>query len=248
MPGYYVHLATVNPKIKGNRNFIYGVEMPDLLKKYFKAYGLNGAREKYDSIKINGMPDFSTFELRVQQTEKSNCRDGMHYGFSSNPDFMYFWNNLSEEQKRNPFYIGYLWHLLTDLLMYTYLDIETKFEIFAKTHANDENLLELQNLEYKKLHNDWDKTNSRIRDMYPDVILPPEIIELDIVKFASGNQLSYVDWEVIKSLTNYMREFNPLEEDINLIIENIINLLSQVKSDDSKETLGKRLVLCPNRK
>ena len=46
MPGYYVHLATVNPKIKENRNFIYGVEMPDLLKKYFKAYGLNGAREK----------------------------------------------------------------------------------------------------------------------------------------------------------------------------------------------------------
>ena len=132
--------------------------------------------------------------------------------------------------------------------MYTYLDIETKFEIFAKTHANDENLLELQNLEYKKLHNDWDKTNSRIRDMYPDVILPPEIIELDIVKFASGNQLSYVDWEVIKSLTNYMRKFNPLEEDVNLIIENFISLLPQFKSDDYKETLGKKLVLCPNRK
>lgn len=244
IPGYYVHLATVNPKVRENRSFIYGVEMPDLLKKYFKTYGLNGAKEKYESIKTNEMPDFSTFKLRIQQTEKSNCRDGLHYGLSSNPDFMYFWNNLNEEQKKNPFYIGYLWHLLTDLLMYTYLDIEAKIDRFTKVHADSENLFELKNLEYKKLHNDWNKTNSKICDMYPDVILPPEIQELGIVKFVNEGQLSYVDWKVIQSLINYMRAFNPLEEDINAIIENFINLLPQVKSDDFKEPLSKKLVLC----
>ena len=80
--------------------------------------------------------------------------------------------------------------------------------------------------------------------MYPDVILPPEIQELGIVKFVNEGQLSYVDWKVIQSLINYMRAFNPLEEDINAIIENFINLLPQVKSDDFKEPLSKKLVLC----
>ena len=71
MPGYYVHLATINKKTQKNKNFIKGVEAPDLLKYYYKNYGLEEARKKYNTIKIDGMPSFSYFEDRIQQVENS---------------------------------------------------------------------------------------------------------------------------------------------------------------------------------
>ena len=64
MPGYYAHLATVNPVVSKNRSFIYGVEMPDLLKKYYKLGGLIYAEEKYNLLHIKDMPFFSFFEER----------------------------------------------------------------------------------------------------------------------------------------------------------------------------------------
>ena len=75
------------------------------------------------------MPDFLYFESRIQQEESNSSRDGMHYGWSSNPDVIYFWN-ITNEENRNPFYIGYLWYLLTDLIMYKYLDIKKNLVIF----------------------------------------------------------------------------------------------------------------------
>lgn len=80
-------------------------------------------------------------------------------------------------------------------------------------------------------------------ESYPDVILPPEIDELGIVKFINDDQVDYVDWDIIKSLTDYMRLFNPLTEDVNMIIETIINLLPNSKSPDVKNTLSKKIVL-----
>lgn len=247
MPGYYVHLATVNPQIKENRSFIYGVEMPDLLKTYFKIYGIDGTREKYDAIRIDKMPDFSVFKRRVQSPERKNCRDGMHYGLSSNPDIHFFWSRLTEEEKKNPFYLGYLWHLLTDLLMYSYLDIERKFDEFTQAYKKDESLIELQKQECKKLHSDWDKINSKICKKYPDVILPPEILELGIVKFLNGNHLTYVNWESVQLLIDYMRTFNPLKEDVNQIIEEFDRILMQTKSKELKKTISKKLVLYPRK-
>lgn len=132
MPGYYVHLAASNKKARKNRSFVIGVETPDLLKKYLVLFGLDGAREKYNSIKTIKMPDFSYFETRVQQTENNINTDGMHYGWSSNPDIMCYWDSLTKNERNNPFYIGYLWHLLTDLFMYKYLDIENKFNRFVE--------------------------------------------------------------------------------------------------------------------
>ncbi len=243
MPGYYIHLAASNPLARKNRSFVCGVEVPDLLKNYLKSSGISGAKEKYNVIKTSNMPDFSYFELRIQQKEKSGSNDGLHYGLSSNPDIICFWNSLTDEQKKNPFYIGYLWHLLTDLLMYKCLDIDKKFSEFMSKHTGDENLSKLQKQEVNKLHTDWNKTNAKIREKYPDVILPPEVEELGIVKFINDNQIDYVDWDIIKSLTDYMRLFNPLNEDVNMIIETIINLLPDSKSPDVKDTLSKNLVL-----
>lgn len=244
MPGYYIHLAASNKLARKNRSFICGVEMPDLLKHYSKLYKLDDIRQKYDDIKTKDMPDFSFFEARVQQKEKNNSSDGMHFGWSSNPDISFFWNSLTDSQKQNPFFIGYLWHLLTDLLIYTYLDIDTKFVNFNLEHANDKNLNDLINLEMKKLHDDWDKTNDKICKMYPDVVIPQEILELKIIKYIADDKTFYVDWNVIKPLIDFMQVFDPLNQDINKIIEDIMNFLPAPEdSNISKEkVLNKRKI------
>ena len=243
MPGYYAHLATVNPVVSKNRSFIYGVEMPDLLKKYYKLGGLIYAEEKYCSFQMNDMPFFSFFEERVQQdADDKDSTNGLHYGWSSSPDIYLFWNSLSSVEKRNPFFIGYLWHLLGDKLVYSWLDIEGKFDNFLEWHKNDPNLSTLMELEYKKLHNDWDKLNALIRDRYPDVILTPEVIELNTVKFISDNHLDYVDWNILKNIIDYMRGINPLEEDSEKIINEIMSFLPE-ETDCSIDTLNKKLNL-----
>jgi len=243
MPGYYAHLATVNPVVSKNRSFIYGVEMPDLLKDYYCLYGFDYTKKKYNSIQTIDMPNFSLFEDRVQQNcEDKFSTDGVHYGWSSSPDVHLFWNSLSECDKKNPFFIGYLWHLLFDLLVYSWLSIENKFDNLLEQYKNVPNLSTLMELEYKKLHNDWDKLNALIRDRYPDVILTPEVIELNTVKFNSDNHLDYVDWNILKKIIDYMRSINPLEEDIEKIISEFMSFLPE-ETDCSIDTLNKKLNL-----
>ncbi len=242
MPGYYVHLAVSNKEVRRNRSFVLGVEIPDLLKKYVKLYGLDGARIKYNSIKTTKMPEFSYFESRVQQQENDLSNNGMHYGWSSNPDIMCYWNSLGKCEKQNPFYIGYLWHLLTDLFMYKYLDIEGKLNRFVEQHKADKNISELIKLEHKKLHNDWDKINAKIITIYPDVVLTPEVLELDLVKFINDDELTYVDWNIIKAITGYMRTINPLNQEIDKIIDEIMTFMKE-QNDYSVDTLNKKLIL-----
>ena len=223
MPGYLLHLAACNPHALKSRSFLHGVEAPDILKKYLKMYGIDGARDKYNILKNSIMPDFEVLKERTQQKEVYGSTDGLHYGLSSKPDIMYFWNSLNDEEKQNPFYRGYLWHLLTDLLMYTRLDIDTKFANFIKEHENDENLEVLKKQEVKKLHADWDKTNAKVRDTYNNITLPPEVEELGVVQFIDEGNLDYVDWEILKETIDFLREFDPLQENVDDIIRNILN-------------------------
>ena len=243
MPGYYAHLATVNPVLDKNRSFIYGVEMPDLLKDYYYLYGFDYTKQKYNSIQTINMPNFTFFEERVQQDDvDKSSTDGVHYGWSSSPNVHFFWNSLSECDKKKPFFIGYLWHLLFDLLVYPWLSIEKKFDIFLDQHKNDSNLSTLMQLEYDKLHNDWNKLNALIRDRYPDVILTPEVIELDFVKYDYDSHLDYVDWNIVKIIIDYMRSINPLEEDSEKIINEFMSFLPE-ETDCSIDTLNKKLKL-----
>lgn len=104
MPGYYLHLAACNSAVKNNRSFILGVEAPDILKKYVKLYGMEGARDKYNNLKTDEMPSFESFEKRLMQKEVSGAGTGLHYGMSSNPDIMLYWTTLNDEERNNPFY------------------------------------------------------------------------------------------------------------------------------------------------
>ena len=222
MPGYYLHLAACDSQARNNLSFLRGVEAPDILKKYFKLYGIEGAKEKYTSLKTEDMPEFECLEKRIQEKETYGKPDGLHYGLSSKPDVLFFWKSLSEEEKENPFYKGYLWHLLTDLLMYSELDIDSKFSDLEKKHKNDKNFEELSKSEVKALHSDWDKTNAKVRDTYPDVSLPKEVLELGVVKFIEDDNLHYVDWAVLKETIDFLRSFNPLNENLDSIIAEIL--------------------------
>lgn len=242
MPGYYIHLAGVNKKLRNNRDFIIGVEAPDLLKKYYNLYGLDGARDKYNSIKTMAMPDFSKFEERVQQVENSLNNNGMHYGTSSNPDIWYYWNSLDAREQINPFFIGYLWHLLEDLLIYKYLDIDKKSKLLMERFKDAKDFKELMKIERDNLHKDWDKTNAMVRKEYPDVVLTPEVIELDVIHFIDCEQTKYIDWNIIKIIIDYFRLVNPLEDNIINIINDIMFLLPD-SNDLSSDGLSKKIVL-----
>lgn len=221
MPGYMIHLSVCNEEVRKNRAFILGVEAPDLLKKYLKQYGIDGVEEKYNNLKVDGMPNFSELKERVCQKESSENNLGLHYGFSSNPDIKTFWGNLSDEQRNSPFYRGYLWHLITDKIMYSKLNLEEKFnQRLSEYKGCDKSSYE--HLELEKLHSDWDKTNYLIQEMYR-VELTPEVEELGVVGYINDDNLSYVDWGIVKEVLDDLRKINPLQVDmldlINMTID-----------------------------
>lgn len=223
MPGYLIHLASTKAEALNNRSFVLGVEAPDLLKKHLKVCGgIEGARAKYEKLRTSDMPEYSELEARVQQKEKLNSTEGLHYGFSSSPDIKACWNSFSDEQKKNPFYRGYIWHLLTDAIIYGRLNFENKFQKVLEENQGRQNIEELQKIEVKKLHSDWDKTNSRVHNTYPEVSLPEEIQELNVVQFSEGDTV-YVDWPLLKGTIDYLRTFDPLNDNMEDIIDNIID-------------------------
>lgn len=210
MPGYYVHLASTNQVARRNSSFLKGVEMPDLLKTYLKRYGLVKARKRYNDLKTPDMPDFSFFERRVQEKDNDE-ENGMHYGSSAKPNFHLFWDSLTEEEKNSPFYRGYLWHLLTDYYAYQTLDLFSDIDI---------NLL----------HDDWDRINVYIKSFYPDVELPLEVKNLGLVRFNDDNMFNYVDPTHISEIIDYLKTFDMLNDNPDIIMDEIMNKVQEKKS------------------
>lgn len=224
MPGYYLHLASCGGHSLENRSFVLGVEAPDILKKHVKVYGgIDAAHAKYNELRTDQMPEYSELQPRIQQKEKANSNDGLHYGISSQPNVKACWHALSETQKMNPFYKGYVWHLLTDAIMYRRLDIEAKFQKVLEENQSCKNIEAFMNEEVKKLHADWDKTNALVRDTYPEVLLTDEVKELGVVQFVNEGDLTYIDWPLIKATIDYLRTFDPLNNNMESIIEKVLN-------------------------
>ena len=224
MPGYYIHLASCGGHSLENRSFVLGVEAPDILKKHVKVYGgIEEAHAKYDELRTEEMPEYSELQPRIQQKEKANSKDGLHYGLSSQPDVKSCWYGLSEKQKANPFYRGYVWHLLTDAIMYRRLNIDAKFQKILEENRGCEDIEAFRNGEIKKLHTDWDKTNSLVRDTYPEVSLTDEVEKLGVVQFITEGDLVYVDWCLLKETIDFLRTFDPLNGNMEKIIESVLN-------------------------
>ena len=223
MPGYYLHFAACGGDSLKNRSFVLGVEAPDILKKHVKACGgIEAAHAKYDSLRTNEMPEYSELQSRILQKERVDSNEGLHYGLSSKPDIMACWSGLSEKQKTNPFYRGYVWHLLTDAIMYGRLNIDAKFMKVLQENEENPNLEEVKMRERKKLHADWDKTNALVRDTYPEITLPEEVKELGVVQFIEEVDLVYVDWHILKDTIGYLRTFDPLYGNMNSIIKDVL--------------------------
>ncbi len=199
MPGYYLHFAACGGDSLKNRSFVLGVEAPDILKKHVKVCGgIEAAHAKYDSIRTSEMPEYCELQARILQKERADSNEGLHYGLSSKPDIRACWSGLSETQKANPFYRGYVWHLITDAIMYGRLNIDAKFMKVLQENKGNPNLEEVKMNEREKLHADWDKTNALVRDTYPEVTLPDEVKELGVVQFIEEGELVYVDWHILK--------------------------------------------------
>ena len=224
MPSYYLHLAACGGQTLKNRSFVLGVEAPDILKKHVKfCGGIDGAHAKYDSLRTSEMPMYSELQPRILQKETANSNEGLHYGLSSQPDVKACWAGYSDAQKANPFYRGYVWHLLTDAIMYGRLDIDAKFQKVLNENKDYPDMDSFRKGEVKKLHSDWDKTNSHVRDTYPEVILPDEVKELGVVQFISEGELVYVDWPLLKETIDYLRTFDPLNCDMDAIIKTVLS-------------------------
>ena len=106
--------------------------------------------------------------------------------------------------------------------MYGRLNINAKFQNFLKKNDGRPNIEDLYKAEVKKLHADWDKTNALVRDTYPEVILPEEVMELGVVQFIEEVDLVYVDWHILKDTIGYLRTFDPLYGNMNSIIKDVL--------------------------
>ena len=223
MPGYYVHLAACPSNTLKNRTFVLGAESPDLLHKYYKMYGEKAAA-KFNVLRTKQTPEFSQLRSRVVQEQRIGSNQGLHYGTSKDPDVRTCWKEMKERKgtENNPFERGYIWHLLTDKLVYSRLDIMNKFQKAIKESNGKVKPEELR----KKMHDDWDRTNAYVRDTYPEVLLTEEIKELNIVHFVEEKPI-FIDLDILKETIDYLRGFDPLNGNMDEIIEEILFKIKQ---------------------
>lgn len=224
MASYYIHLAACGGHLLKNRSFVLGIEAPDILKKHVKFYGgIEKAHDKYDSLRTSEMPEYYELLPRILQKETASSNEGLHYGLSSHPDVRACWYGLSKVQKESPFYRGYVWHLLTDAIIYGRMDIDAKFQKALDKRKGEQDREIIKKEEVRKLHADWSKINARVRETYPEVCLPDEVKELDVVQFITEGDLTYVDWTILKETIDYLRTFNSLDGNMDVIIETVLS-------------------------
>ena len=220
MPGYLLHLAACKPALLENESFRKGVEAPDLLKKWVSKLGFNEGRRKYSSWKEPDMPPSYCFFEERALAKDDDQKKGLHYGYSSDPDLTAFLDTLSKDDQDNPFWRGYFWHLVTDKIMYSWLNVGESYKqgllnLMNAGHARED----VEKTEKKKLHDDWDRTNELVREKFNiSMPLPPEIEELNIVKFINdGQPLTYISWDKVELAIELLRAMNPLKEEMAVL-------------------------------
>lgn len=228
MPGYALHQAAGNIQAEMYKEenkiyeFLLGIEAPDIFKAWVKSLGIDGARHKYNDLKTPGMPEFSRFEGRAQEKETVSSDAGMHYGVSSAPNLLKFWDDLSPEEKASPFFRGYLCHLTADKVIYQVIGINEKFqEYFEKNKTGDEERNKaLMKGAKDELHHDWDIINERVKENY-GFTFTPEVKELGVVKFEEG-ELKWIAYEDIERAIESLRRLDFLNGDPDLLLEEIL--------------------------
>ena len=233
MHSYYPYWASACPEAKQNRAFVVGLEIPDLLNDYRQKYKKNGLSEAHAVYmmlqeEVSGLPDFNRFFAeRLQQKERMGCTFGLHFGEKERPDVKVFWNWLPNSEKDNPFWRGFLWHLLTDALIKPRLDTSAKVKahIDAQRTGNSIDVKAMQAAN-GMLEADWRKVNYLLLSKYPDVKVTPEVEELgtNIVQNGSAMNLQFIDWTILTAFIDFLRSFDPLGDNINETIKQILSV------------------------
>lgn len=231
MHSYFQYWASACPEAKQVRAFVIGLEIPDLLKDYRKKYknGLAEANAVYKTLQeeTNGLPDFSKyFSERLMQKERLGSSFGMHFGKKSCPNVKAFWNWVPDSQKANPFWRGYLWHLISDRVINPRLNINQKIKTLSETKKISQKELGtfMQEEVTPILEKDLHKVNILLSDAYSDVQMTPEVEELGITLHAYPDmELSFIDWNVFIQSVGWLRSYDPLAPNIDDTIEEILS-------------------------
>lgn len=231
MHSYFPYWASACPDVKTSRAFVIGLEMPDFLndtRQKFKKNGVAEAHAAYLSLQeeVDGMPDFSRFFAeRMQQKEREGTTFGLHFGKKYSPDVLAFWKWLPKAEKNKPFWRGYLWHLLTDRLINPRIDTDAKVKEFIDSHIVSADMsVTLIQESARMLATDWHKVNQLLIEKYPDVRLTPEVefLGTNITMSVPDMSLKFIDFEVLTSCIDFLRGFDPLCNNIEDVIQQIL--------------------------
>lgn len=231
MHSYFQYWASACPEAKQVRAFVIGLEIPDLLKDYRKKYknGLAEANAVYKTLQeeTNGLPDFSKyFSERLMQKERLGSSFGMHFGKKSCPNVKAFWNWVLDSEKANPFWRGYLWHLISDCVINPRLNIDQKIKELSETQDISQNELgNFMKQATRILGEDYYKVNALLSDTYNDVHMTPEVEQLgtNLQAHAPNMELSLIDWNVFIQSVGWLRSYDPLAPNIDDTIEEILS-------------------------
>lgn len=231
MHSYFPYWASACPEAKQVRAFVIGLEIPDLLKDYRKKYknGLAEANAVYEALQkeTDGLPDFSKyFSERLMQKERLGSSFGMHFGKKLCPNVKAFWNWVPDSEKANPFWRGYLWHLISDRVINPRLNINQKIKTLSETKKISQKELGtfMQEEVTPILEKDLHKVNILLSDAYSDVQMTPEVEELGITLHAYPDmELSFIDWNVFIQSVGWLRSYDPLAPNIDDTIEEILS-------------------------
>ena len=181
MPGYVVHDATGRKDMMSNLSYRKGLNAPD----YFKKINTEEEFDKYFELCSKG--EILSYEEFLELSKESS---NFHFGYSSNPDIRKF-IDLSFVDISKPFWKGYLTHLIGDNEAYKSVDLK-KFQEDGSPK--------------KILHQDWDKTNKVLQEIY-QIPLLPEIKQLGIVNYIDGEPI-YINVRNIIKVIEKMRHMS----------------------------------------
>ena len=160
------------------------------------------------------------------QKERLGSSFGMHFGKKLCPNVKAFWNWVPDSQKANPFWRGYLWHLISDRVINPRLNINQKIKTLSETKKISQKELGtfMQEEVTPILEKDLHKVNILLSDAYSDVQMTPEVEELGITLHAYPDmELSFIDWNVFIQSVGWLRSYDPLAPNIDDTIEEILS-------------------------
>ncbi len=210
MPGYFAHIACASVALRSSRLALKGLIAPDAWKlaapteEAYLAF-FRDCPEGNESFKVPAYEDI----LLLCSERHSGTHFGEKVGATNHTNLALFEELFTSGRldASNPFYIGYLHHLRTDIDFYAD-STACDHEAFNRDKAQNEKwAMEI-------LHADWDKTNQFICDWYPEVpgmvsLLPPS--EREKIGFVNGVP-HYIKPAGMHVFIERMRRFDTFEE------------------------------------